>query len=177
MKRTLSILAIILFVGSAMNLNAQTAYKFGHIKSQELLQSLPESEQAQKALEGEQKSMKDQLETMNVEANNKINDYVTNDKLPVGDPKRWSDLIKADKEKEIQGLQQRIQEFQQTASDQLQKKQQELYKPILEKVDKAIKDVAKENKFTYIFDVNSLLYFSEESIDITTMVKAKLAIK
>ncbi len=177
MKQTLSILAIILFVVAGMNLNAQTAYKFGHIKSQELMQSLPESDLAQKSLEAEQKSLKDQMELMNVEYNNKANDYVTNDKLPAGDPKRWSELVKADKEKEIQGLQQRIQEFQQNAQEQLQTKQSELYKPILEKVDKAIKEVAKENKFTYIFDVNTLLYFSEESIDITSMVKAKLATK
>ncbi|MFN8257890.1 MAG: OmpH family outer membrane protein [Bacteroidales bacterium] len=176
MKSTKMILAAILIV-AGMNIKAQTTYKFGHIKSQELIQSLPESEQAQKTLEAEQKSIRDQLELMNVEANNKINDYLENQKLPAGDPKKWSDIVKADKEKEIQGLQQRIQEFQQTASEQLQTKQNELYKPIVDKVDKAIKDVAKENKFTYIFDVNALLYFSEESIDITSMVKAKLATK
>jgi len=176
MKRTISILAIILFVVLGTNLKAQT-YKFGHIKSSELMQSLPESDKAQKALEAEQKSMKDQMEIMDVEYNNKVNDYVTNEKLPAGDPKKWSDIIKADKEKEINSLQQRIQEFQQTAQNTLQTKQQELYKPILEKVDKAIKEVAKENKFTYIFDVNTLLYFSEESIDITAMVKAKLTVK
>jgi Skp family chaperone for outer membrane proteins len=73
MKRTISILAIF-FLVAGMNLSAQTAYKFGHIKSTELIQSLPESEQAQKTLEAEQKSVKDQLELMNVEANNKIND-------------------------------------------------------------------------------------------------------
>jgi len=177
MKRTISLLAIILFVVAGISLNAQTAYKFGHIKSQELLQSLPEREQAQKSLEAEQKTIKDQMEIMDVEYNNKINDYMTNEKLPAGDPKRWSDIVKADKEKEIQGLQARIQDFQQGAQAQLQAKQSELFKPILEKVDKAIKEVAKENKFTYVFDVNTLLYFSEESIDITTMVKAKLATK
>jgi outer membrane protein len=177
MKRTLSILAIILFIVAGMNLNAQTAYKFGHIKSQELMLSLPESDQAKKALDAEQKSMTDQMETMNVELNNKYNDYQVNDKLPAGDPKKWSEIVKADKEKEITGLQQRIQEFRDGAATTLQTKQQELFNPIIEKVNKAIKDVAKENKFTYIFDVNTLLYFSEESIDITTMVKAKLAVK
>ncbi len=177
MKQTLSILAVILFALVGMNSNAQITYKFGHIKSQELLQSLPESEQAQKKLEAEQKSLKDQMEVMDVEYNNKVNDYMTNEKLPAGDLKKWSELVKADKEKEIQGLNQRIQEFGQNAQGQLQKLQGELYKPISEKVEKAIKEVAKENKFTYIFDVNTLLYFSEESIDITTMVKAKLAVK
>jgi len=177
MKRTLSILAILLFVAAGFNLNAQTTYKFGHIDSRKLMQAMPESEQAQKALEAEGKSIQDQMEVMEVEYNNKVNDYVNNEKLPAGDPKKWTAIIKADKEKEIQGLQQRIQEFQQNAQNQLNTKRDELFKPILEKVDKAIKEVAKENKFTYVFDVTTFLYYSEESIDITPMVKAKLAIK
>lgn len=177
MKRTLSILAVLLFVATGFNLNAQTTYKFGHIDSRKLMQALPESEQAQKALEAEGKSIQDQMEVMEVEYNNKVNDYVNNEKLPAGDPKKWTAIIKSDKEKEIQSLQQRIQEFQQSAQTQLNTKRDELFKPILEKVDKAIKEVAKENKFTYIFDVTTFLYYSEESIDITSMVKAKLAIK
>ncbi|MDF1550555.1 MAG: OmpH family outer membrane protein [Bacteroidales bacterium] len=177
MKRTLSILAILMFVAIGFNLNAQTSYKFGHIDSRKLMQALPESEQAQKALEAEGKSVQDQMEVMEVELNNKYNDYLTNEKLPVGDAKKWSAIVKADKEKELNSLQQRIQEFQQNAQNQLNAKREELFKPILEKVDKAIKEVAKENKFTYVFDVSTFLYYSEESIDITAMVKTKLALK
>jgi outer membrane protein len=175
MKHTIATLTLLFFM--VAGLQAQTAYKFGHIDSQKLITSLPESEQAQNSLEAEAKSMQDRLETMQVEYNNKVNDYVNNDKLAPGDAKKWSDLIKADKEKEIQDLGRRIQEFQETASQEMQNKKNDLYKPIIEKVDKAIKDVDKENKFTYIFDVAAVLYYSEESIDITSMVKAKLAVK
>jgi outer membrane protein len=175
MKSSIAIFVTVLFI--AFGMQAQTAYKFGHIDSQKLITSLPESENAQKALEAEGKSIQDQLEVMEVEYNNKVNDYMNNEKLPAGDPKKWSDIVKADKEKEIQDLGRRIQEFQQTANQLIQKKREELFKPILEKVDKAIKDVAKDNKFTYIFDIATLLYFSEESIDITPMVKTKLAVK
>ncbi len=175
MKRTITLMALVLFI--AVGINAQSTYKFGHIDSQKLLQSLPESEQAQKALEAEGKTIQDQMETMEVEYNNKVNDYVNNDKLPAGDAKKWSEIVKADKEKELQDLGKRIQEFQQNANTIIQNKRTEFFKPILEKVDKAIKDVAKENKFTYIFDIATLLYFSEESIDITPMVKAKLLVK
>jgi outer membrane protein len=175
MKHTIALLALVIFV--AAGLKAQTSYKFGHIDAQKLITTLPESEEAQKKLEAEGKALQDQMELMQVEYNNKLNDYMNNEKLPVGDPKKWTDLIKADKEKEIQDLGNRIQEFQNTAQQQIQTKKNELYKPILEKVDKAIKDVAKENKFTYVFDIAVLLYYSEESIDITNMVKTKLAIK
>jgi outer membrane protein len=175
MKSSIAIFVTVFFI--AFGMQAQTAYKFGHIDSQKLITSLPESEKAQKALEAEGKSIQDQLEVMEVEYNNKVNDYMNNEKLPAGDPKKWSDIVKADKEREIQDLGRRIQEFQQTANQLIQKKREELFKPILEKVDKAIKDVAKDNKFTYIFDIATLLYFSEESIDITPMVKTKLAVK
>ncbi len=175
MKNTFKLLAVIFFVVAGMQANAQIAYKFGHFDSQKLITSLPESTQAQATLEAEGKAIQDQIEIMTVEYNNKINDFVENEKLPVGDPKKWSDIVKADKEKEIQDLRNRAQQFQQDAQQKIQAKQNELFKPILEKVDKAVKAVAKENKFTYIFEVTSLLYFSEESIDITSMVKAKLA--
>jgi outer membrane protein len=175
MKRTIAILTLVFFIVAGMQ--AQTTYKFGHIDSQKLITALPESEQAQKALEAEGKALNDQMEAMQVEANNKVNDIQINDKLPAGDPKKWSEIIRADKEKELQDLSRRFQEFQQTAQESIQNKKGELFKPILEKVDKAIKDVAKENKFTYVFDVATLLYFSEESIDVTSMVKAKLAVK
>ncbi len=175
MKKIVSVVAIVMFLSSiAVNLSAQN-YKFGHIDSQKILSTLPESQEAQKKLEAEGKAMQDQMEVMQVEYNNKVNDYLTNKKLPANDPKKWSDLILQDKEKEIQSLGQRVQEFQQTAQQKIAEKKSELLKPILDKVDKAIKEVAKENKFTYIFEVQSLLYFSKESIDITDMVKSKLA--
>jgi outer membrane protein len=44
-------------------------------------------------------------------------------------------------------MQRRIQEFQNNAQKQLQDKQVELFQPIYAKVDKAIKDVGKENGF------------------------------
>jgi len=176
MKSTLKLLVAILFVASSFQVNAQT-YKFGHIDTQKLLQSLPDYAKAQETLQAEGKSIQDQMEIMKVELNNKYNDYMENEKLPAGDPKKWSDIVKADKEREIQDLQQRAQEFQATAQQKMQEKQQELMKPILEKIDNAIKEVAKENNFTYIFEITTLLYYSEESIDITPMVKAKLGVQ
>ena len=60
MKSNVSILAIVIFLAFGISLSAQT-YKFGHIDSQKLIASLPESEQAQKTLEAEQKSIEPNL--------------------------------------------------------------------------------------------------------------------
>ena len=173
MKTTIKTLAVMFFIFTAIQINAQS-YKFGHIDSQKLLQSLPESTDAQKKLEAEGKSIQEQLEVMQVEYNNKVNDYVENDKLAATDSKKWSKLVQDDKNQEIQNLGKRIQQYQATAQKQIESKKAELFQPILKKVDEAIKTVAKENKFTYIFDLSILLYHSDDSIDITSMVKAKL---
>ena len=56
-----------------------------------------------------------------------------------------SDVIKKDRETELQGLQARIQEFGRTAEQSLQGKYQQLVNPVVQKIQKAIDAVAKEN--------------------------------
>ena len=55
----------------------------------------------------------------------------------------------------------------------LQKKRQELLTPIYDSINNAIKEVAEENDFQFIFDEQVLLY-GQESQDVTAMVRAKL---
>ena len=77
-------------------------------------------------------------------------------------------------------LNKRIGDFQTKAQADLQDQQVILFKPIQEKVDKAIKEVGKENGFVYVFDTGSgvLLYFDEtKSTNIMPLAKAKLGIK
>ena len=89
------------------------------------------------------------------------------------------DIIKKTKEEELTAMQQRIQTFQTNAQQELQKKESELLKPIIEKAKKAIEEVAKENGYTYIFDTGTgmLLYWPKDADDIISLVKTKLGIK
>ncbi|MCK4751591.1 MAG: OmpH family outer membrane protein, partial [Bacteroidales bacterium] len=82
------------------------------------------------------------------------------------------------KEADIQEMQQRIGNFEQMAQQDLQTQQNEMMRPILEKANTAIKDVAQENGFIYIFDVGSgnPVYWSEKSIDVLPLVRTKLGI-
>ncbi|MDZ7646998.1 MAG: OmpH family outer membrane protein [Cytophagales bacterium] len=64
--------------------------------------------------------------------------------MPVTTP----DAIRADKERELQGMQDGIQKFQQDAETSLRNKQSALMDPVFKKVGKAIEDVAKENAYT-----------------------------
>ena len=165
----LSIIVVFLLIGTtsfAQNL------KFGHINSQELLSMMPERDSAQLVLENYAQQLEDQLETMQVEYNNKVQQYLANQE-------NFTDLIKQTKEQELTDMNERITGFQNTAQQTIQQKEAQLIQPIIDKAEKAIKEVAEEQGFTYIFDLarGSILYFSDASQDILPLVKAKLNIE
>jgi len=170
MKRFTAIAALIIFVAAAGH---SQNLKFGHINSDELIQAMPEFDSATANLEKFRKELVNALELMTVELNNKNDAYTK-------ESKNLTDIVKQTKEQELIDLNRRIQDFQQNAQTQLQNKQVELFQPIYTKVDKAIKDVGKENGFLYVFDIakGSLLYFDEtKSTNIMALAKTKLGLK
>jgi len=77
-------------------------------------------------------------------------------------------------------MQKRIQTFTAESQSDYQKRQQELFQPVLQKAQKAIQEVGKENGLLYILDSAQglLLYLPEdESFNILPLVKKKLGIK
>ncbi|NOY36974.1 MAG: OmpH family outer membrane protein [Chlorobi bacterium] len=171
MKKLVTIIFALSVALSGSVLHAQNL-KFGHINSSELLQAMPENDSAQAQLQHYAKQLQDQLQTMQTEYNTKLQDYL-------GQQDNLTDLIKKTKEEELQQLQQRIQDFQSTAQQDMQKKQNDLLTPIINKANEAIKAVARENGFIYIFDISrgTILYYSDKSQDILPLVKKKLGIQ
>jgi outer membrane protein len=170
MKRILGLITIVIL--TALTTEAQTL-KFGHINSEELIQAMPEFDSANIKLENLQKELTNTLELMSVELNNKSEAYNK-------ESKNLTDIVRQTKEQELVDLNRRIQEFQTNASTQLQNKQVELLQPIYSKVDKAIKDLGKENGFIYVFDISrgSLLFYDEtKSTNVMPLAKAKLGLK
>jgi len=160
-----SLLILITGAGFAQNI------KLGHLNSDELIQSLPEYDSATVKLEKFRQDLVNALELMTVELNNKSDAYNK-------ESKNLTDLVKQTKEQELVDLNRRIQQFQQDAQEQLQSRQIELFNPLYTRVEQAIKDVAKENGFVYIFNVAGLLYFDDtKSTNILSMVKTKLGVK
>lgn len=170
MKNIIKLFLIAVVLTGGVTLNAQDL-KFGHIDSRELLMSMPESDSAQATIQKLTADYEQQMEEMQVELNKKYDDYLTNQET-------WTDLIRQTKEADLQEMQQRIQQFQQMAQQDLQAQQQELMRPILEKANNAVKEVAQENGFIYVFDIGSgnPVYWSEKSVDLLPMVKTKLGL-
>lgn len=171
MKNLIKLIVITLFLFSGTTVNAQN-YKFGHINSAELLSLMPERDSAQAKIQQYAKDLEGELEIMNVEYNNKLNDYI--EKQDILTP-----LVKQTKEQELSEFQSRIQDFTNNAQQDLQQQEAQMIQPIIQKAEKAIKDVAKENGFTYIFDLSrgAVIYFSEQSEDILPLVLKKLGLE
>ena len=87
-----------------------------------------------------------------------------------------SNAVRQSLQQEIQDLERRIQEFQQTAYTEIEVKQNELMQAMFEKVRVAATEVGQTNSYTYIFDSSngSLLYAGGE--DITSLIKTQLGI-
>ena len=162
----------VLLMLCALPLGLFAQEKLGHINSKEIISLMPEIPDIEKKVDALGKQWEGEIMKMREEYNGKIKEFQQKqDSMPDG--------IKQIRMSEIQELEQRITTFQQSAYSDLQKKQQEMVNPVIEKVKKAINDVAVENNYTYIFDLSaqSIIYQSPKSNDITAIVKKKLGLK
>ncbi len=149
---------------------AQKSVKIGHINSNELLAAMPERETIQKDIEDYAAQLTTTMDAMRKEYESKVADFQSKQEV-------MSDIIRENKIKEITDLEKRITEFQKTAQADLQKKEEKLLQPIIDKAKQAIDDVAKENNYTYVLDSSmGVVLYSIESDDILPLVKKKLGI-
>ncbi|MFW6227301.1 MAG: OmpH family outer membrane protein [Bacteroidota bacterium] len=167
-----NILRISLFVALLLGVNATvfSQAKFGHINTNELLQEMPGREEASQELEKYAAELESTFSTMQQEFQSKYQEYLDKQET-------YSELIRQSKERELESLQQRIMEFQESAQEDLVEKENQLLRPIIDRARKAIEDVAREEGYTYVFDSGmGVLLYSEPSDNIMEKVKAKIGI-
>tara|TARA_B100000809_G_scaffold266057_1_gene327119 strand:- start:17 stop:529 length:513 start_codon:yes stop_codon:yes gene_type:complete len=168
--KVFKIAILMVVVALSTTVTAQKSAKIGHINSNDLLSAMPERTAVQKDLEDYAGQLKLTLDAMRKEYETKVGDFQAKQEV-------MTDIIKDNKIKEITDLEKRIGEFQQTAEADLQKKEQTLLQPIIDKAKTAINDVAKENGYTYILDSSvGVVLYSVEGDDILPKVKTKLGI-
>jgi len=170
MKKVFGILLFAALFLTAQDGFAQS-FKTGHINRDDIITAMPEYDTAMKSYNAFGQELTNALELMQVELNNKYDQFTKEEK-------NLTDLVKANRAQEITDMQTRISNFQQQAQVQLQEKQAELLNPIIEKANNAINAVAKEGGYIYIYDVRTLVYVDTvKSTDIGPLVKTKLGIK
>lgn len=164
-------IALVLLCALPFSLMAQDT-KLGHVNSQEILTIMPDRANIEKTISDLQTQWEKELVKMREEYNAKIKEYQEKQAT-------MPESIKQARQSEIGEIEQRITTFQQTAYSDLQKKQQELFAPVIEKVKKAITEVGTEGNYLYIFDLSTqtVIYQSPKSNDVTPLVKKKLGLK
>lgn len=174
MKKFLKLTLAVALMVSATAVNAQ---KFGRVDLAAIVTNMTEYKEATANLEAYGRDLQDQLEQIQVEFNKLYADYEKN-------VATYSDTVRQLKERELTELQQRFQDFQQLAQQDITKKEAELMNPIYEKANEAVKQVSSAGGYIAIFSTTSdqpasagLAYFDPAQLtDITPDVKAVLGI-
>jgi len=166
MKTILLSLALV-----ATTVPALAQHKLGHIDRQQLMMLLPERKDAEAKMQAFAKTLDERLKAMGAEYQQKVTDAQS----------REATMTNTEKEmvvREISELEKRISDAQEKAQEDLAKQEEELLRPMVEKTTKAIKEVASEHGFTYIFDISTgMVLFYDRGEDILPKVKAKLGIQ
>ncbi len=144
--------------------------KLGHIDRQALMLALPERKTAETTMQDFAKKLDDKLKAMATEYQTKVTEVQST----------FASMTQTQKDaaqREIGEMEERITKAQETAKEDLAKQEQELMAPMLDRTDKAIRDVAAENNFNYIFDTSTgMVLYWEKGEDIMPLVKKKLNI-
>jgi outer membrane protein len=164
-------LILALSIGLYVTADAQ---KIGYVESATLLQGMPKVKEAESNLETLSKQLQAKGQKMMQDFQTKYQDLER--RAQAGDiaPKDQEAQVALLKDEENKILQ-----FEQEMQTQLAAKRDELLTPILDEVRNAIKAVATENGFTYIFDGSpgvGVLLYADETTNVTSLVKTKLGI-
>jgi outer membrane protein len=146
------------------------AQKLGHVSSEEILLLLPERATAKSTIETRAAEYETAMASMQQEFQMKYADFQAK-------AESWPPAIRQQKERELQGLDQGLQEFSFTVQSELEQLQQDLLQPMIDRVKQAIEQVGAEKGYAYIFDTSAgAIVYKGGGDDVTPLVKAKLGL-
>ncbi|MEL0275029.1 MAG: OmpH family outer membrane protein [Flavobacteriaceae bacterium] len=122
--------------------------KVAHIDTQQLISQMPEVVAAQKQLEELEKTYTNQIESTYKEFQTKAQSYSA-------DAANQTDVTNQARQKELETMQQNINQYRETAAQDLQKKQVEMMRPLYDKAKAAIEKVALAQGFDYVLDATA----------------------
>lgn len=169
MKKISFLLFFFLLISTSF---AQNSVKIGHVDSEVILQQLPEAIKAQGELDALINKWNAEIDSLTLLLQQEFQDY-QKQAATMPEAKR------AEKEQQLVQKQRAIEELRRSRFSQggeVYKKQDELLKPVKEKVFKAIEEVAKDESMQYVFDKTGdiLLLYADAQFDITFKVLDKL---
>ena len=164
MKQIKTLLIATLFLlGASQTIQAQA--KTAHVDVTEIMSKMPAMLEAQKQLEKISSTYDADYKKMAEEFKAKLAKYDA-------EAATVSEAMNGERQKEVTDMQKRIQEFGQNAQKEVQQKQEDITKPIYEKVRASIQKVGKAKGYQYVLDGSTLLL--ADGPDITIDVKKDL---
>ncbi len=145
--KTLLTAAAFMLLGTT-TMNAQS--KIAYIDVNDLLAKMPEMTSAKAQLDKLSKTFDAEYGTM-------VTEYQTKMKKYEGEAPTATEAINETRAKEMQDMGQRIQQYRDSAQKQLQDKEMEIVKPIMDKAKAAIVKVGKAKGFQFVVDGASLI--------------------
>lgn len=177
-----AILIFAIAVISLFSLNSANAQnvKVGYVDSEVILKQLPEAQKVQTELEGLQKSYLDTVTAIESDLKGKADVFKTKyedaqKRVEAGqvsetEIKTLNDEI-AGLQRELQTMDEGLSVYKQRIQNDLVAKQQEMMKPVRDKVVKAIESVAKGMKISFVFDkADGTMLYGDKEFDITFKV-------
>jgi len=145
--------------------------KIAYVNSDRIMQEFEEAREAQQKLDAEAQKLQEQYSQMTTRLDS-LQQAFQQQQFVMSDERRQQ------KQQEIQQLGQQIQQFQQEnvgPQGQIYAKQQEILGPVLDKINTAIKKVASDGGYDFVFDsVGGNLLYAEEKYNITPDVLYQL---
>jgi len=166
---------ILLFVFSFLAFSTSATaqdLKIGYVDSDTIMDKLPDAQDAQQKLDLTIKEWQQELNELEKEWKDKYDDYEKRKLI-------MSDQTRAEVESELVKLEERMNDYRQKkfgVNGELFQKQDEVMKPIQNRVFDAIKRVAEEEDFDFVFDRSGdvMFLYAKQQYDITNLVLEKL---
>ncbi|SMP04927.1 OmpH family outer membrane protein [Flavobacterium hercynium] len=157
------LIAAILVLGASNTMNAQA--KVAHVDVSEIMSKMP-------AMLDAQNQLQKLSGTYDAEYKKMVDEYQVKIKKYEAEAATVTEAVNGDRSKEVQDMQKRIVDYRDNAQKELQQKETDIVKPLMEKVRTSIQKVGKAKGFQYVLDGSTLLL--AEGTNITADVKKDL---
>ncbi|WP_269685757.1 OmpH family outer membrane protein [Flavobacterium lacustre] len=142
------LIAAILILGANQTISAQA--KTAHVDVSEIMAKMPAMLDAQKQLEKLSTTYDADYKKMVTEYQAKLAQYEK-------EAATVTEVVNGERSKEVQEMQKRIVDYRDNAQKELQQKESDIVKPLMEKVRASIQKVGKAKGFQYVLDGSTLL--------------------
>lgn len=167
MKNTITFLCMAIFILMAMTSKGPATH-IGLASGSNILNQMPETSAVRAVLD----TFKYELD---LQFQSKVDELKRKQELYKNEHANLNEIVRADREEELNAIQESIVQFQKTAQEAYEQKEAELMEPILESFQSALSIVAEDQGFTHVFNVDaangsSLLLYAQDYARVDSLV-------